>query len=135
MPKSFGARATAHEGSEVKSMGDGLMLTFRSARRAVASAVAMQRALAEYNRKSARVPVSVRIGLSVGEPVRDQKDLFGVSVIKAARITAKANGGQVLVSDIAHALASSSGEFSFRPVGPVELKGLTGSHHLYEVLW
>ena len=48
---------------------------------------------------------------------------------------AKANGGQVLVSEIVYALASSSGDFHFRPAGQMELKGLAGTHQVYEVIW
>ena len=128
-------QTAAHEGTEVKSIGDGFMLSFRSAHRGVACAVAMQRSLADSNSDHAETPIAIRIGLSVGEPVRDKKDLFGLSVIMAARITAAATGDQVLVSEITYALASSSGEFQFRPVGPVELKGLDGTFPLYEVVW
>jgi class 3 adenylate cyclase len=75
------------------------------------------------------------MGLSVGEPVQDKNDLFGVSVITAARISAKAAAGQIMLSQVAYALASSSGEFEFRSVGEFELKGLGGSHEIYEVVW
>ena len=112
----------AYQGFEVKSMGDGFMLTFRSASRALACAVAIQKAFADYNGKRKEPPIRVRIGLTVGEPISDEKDMFGMSVITAARITATAGGGQVLISEIAHALAQSSGDFDFKPVGPVALK-------------
>ena len=125
----------AHDGHEVKSMGDGFMLSFRSASRAVAYASAVQSAIANYNLRQTNDPISVRIGVSVGEPIQDEDDLFGLSVIMAARITAVARGGQVLLCPVSYALVSSSGDFDFRPLGPVELKGLEGSHHLYEVVW
>ena len=126
-----------HDGLEVKSLGDGFMLTFRSVGRGLACAVAVQTDIDLYNNKNTNTNtrISVRMGLSVGEPIQDSEDLFGMSVIIAARIAGKARGGQVLVSEVAHALASSSGDFRFRPVGPVELKGIVGSHELYEVLW
>ena len=123
------------EGTEVKSLGDGFMFTFRSARRAVACAIAIHKALADHNREQRQAPISVRIGISVGEPIHDDKDLFGMSVIMAARIAAKAAGGQILISQVAHALTSSSGDFDFRPIGSMELKGISGSHSLFEVVW
>ena len=126
---------TTHEGQEVKSLGDGFMLSFRSVGRGLACAVAIQQDLAVYNKKTPNAQIQVRMGISVGEPVQDKEDLFGMSVITAARISAKAGGGQVLVSQVAYALASSSGEFGFRSVGEFELKGLDGSHEIYEVLW
>ena len=124
----------AYDGLEVKSMGDGFMLSFRSAGRAVACASAVQSAIADYNLQRKNDPISVRIGVSVGEPIQDEDDMFGLSVIMAARITAIARGGQVLLCPVSYALVSSSGDFDFRPLGPVELKGLEGSHHLYEVV-
>ena len=124
-----------HDGLEVKATGDGFMVTFRSATRGVACAIGLQRALAEYGRDHPQSLTPVRIGLSVGEPIHDNKDLFGMSVIMAARITEKTEGGQILISQIAHGLVSSSGDFNLRPVGPVELKGIAGTHPLYEVIW
>lgn len=126
---------TAHEGQEVKSLGDGFMLSFRSVGRGLACAVAIQQDLTVYNKKSPDAPLQVRMGLSVGEPVQDKEDLFGVSVITAARISAKADGGQVLLSQVAYALASNGGEFVFRSIGTFELKGLDGRHEIYELLW
>jgi class 3 adenylate cyclase len=126
---------TAHEGQEVKSLGDGLMLSFRSVGRGLTCAVAIQQDLSVYNKKGPKVPLRVRMGLSVGEPVQDKEDLFGVSVITAARISAMAEGGQVLLSQVAYALASSSGEFEFQSIGEFELKGLGGRHEIYELLW
>ena len=125
----------AHEGVEVKSLGDGFMLTFRSVARSLACAVAIQRDLAIYNKRNANARIAVRMGLSVGEPIRDSEDLFGMSVIMAARISAIAKGGQILASQIAYALASSSGDFRFKPLGSVELKGVPGRNEVYEVLW
>ena len=95
----------------------------------------MQKALAEYNREQHQSPISMRIGLTVGEPIRDDKDLFGMSVVMAARIVEKAKGGQVLVSEVTYVLASSSGDFEFRPLGPMALNGIEGSHPVFEVLW
>ena len=124
-----------HGGAEVKSMGDGFMLTFNSARRALAAASGAQEELRLYNRKNPDTYISVRMGLSVGEPIREEKDLFGKSVILAARISAKAKGEQILACPIVHALLSATGEFSFNDMGEHKLKGVSGVQNLYEVLW
>ena len=125
----------AHDGTEIKSMGDGFMLTFASARNGVACASAVQRMMAEHNSRRSTATIPVRIGISVGEPVSDSDDLYGISVIMAARITAKAKGGQVLVTEVVHTLASSSGEFKFGSLGTTKLKGVEGKHRVYEVIW
>jgi class 3 adenylate cyclase len=126
---------TAHGGVEVKSLGDGFMITFRSVGRGLACAAAIQKDLAHYDEKHPDAPISVRIGLTVGEPIEAREDLFGMSVILAARISAMADGGQVLMSHVAYTLASSRGDFRFRAIGQVELKGTAGHHELYELLW
>ena len=125
----------AYGGTEVKSMGDGFMLSFRSARRGVACAVAVQRELAEYNSEQLEPPLAVRMGLSVGEPIREEEDLFGKSVVLASRISSVAEGGQVLTCSITQALVAGTGEFTLREVGAFELKGIPGAHILFEVLW
>lgn len=127
-------RQTAdYDGYEIKSMGDGFMLAFGSARRGVACAAAIQRELARL-REVDDVP-GVRIGLSVGEPIEEEGDLFGMSVITAARVSACAGADQILVSELVHGLVISSGDFKFSPVEPVALKGIEGVQKLYELQW
>ena len=60
---------------------------------------------------------------------------YGHTVIQAARISAKARGGQVLVSDLVYTMLRHSGDFEFREVGAFELKGLAGLHTVHEVVW
>ena len=116
-------------------MGDGFMLTFQSSRRGVACAAAIQKDLEEFNKEKREAKLAVRMGLSVGEPIHEEEDLFGKSVILAARISAKAQGEQILICRLVHALVSASGEFVFREVGNFNLKGISDTHTLYEVLW
>ena len=83
--------------SEVKNLGDGLMVVFFSPSRAVACAVGMQRAIDRHNRRSP-VHLGVRIGLSTGEAIEEDADFFGDPVIEAARLCARATGGQILAT-------------------------------------
>ncbi|MCH8207225.1 MAG: diguanylate cyclase, partial [Chloroflexi bacterium] len=125
----------AHQGFEVKSQGDGFMVAFSSARRAVESAIAIQHALVDYNHEHPGEPIRVRIGLHTGEAIKEGEDFFGKTVILAARIASQASGGQILVSSLLKALVESSGEFEFRDGREVELKGLAGSHQVFDVRW
>lgn len=122
-------------GAEVKNMGDGFMLTFNSARKAVTCATKIQRELAQHNAKNKKSAIRVRMGLSVGEPIREEEDLFGKSVVLAARVSAKAKGEQILICQIVQALIASIGEFKIVERGQFELKGISGVNTLYEVLW
>jgi class 3 adenylate cyclase len=109
-----------HAGTEVKSLGDGLMVAFTDARSAVACAVAMQRAVAACGD-----PMTLRIGIDMGEAVREQDDFFGRPVIVARRLCDVAQGGQVVVSETVCRLAGPPSAHAFEPLGALALKGLS----------
>jgi class 3 adenylate cyclase len=86
-------RIESYGGAEVKSLGDGLLVTFASPRQAVAFAVASQRALAGS-------ALQVRFGINTGEVIDVDVDPLGGAVNAAARIAGRAACGEVLVSDV-----------------------------------
>jgi len=94
-----------HGGTEVKTMGDGFMASFGSVTKAVECAVALQRAFAGRRGE----PLAIRVGLNAGEPIEEDGDLFGATVILASRIAAKAEGGEILVADTVRGLCSGKG--------------------------
>ncbi len=104
----------------VKGLGDGVMSTFPSAVDAVSSAVEMQHAVVRLNRRRRGEAVAIRVGLSAGDVVWEDDDCFGEPVIEAARLSAVAEGGQVLCSDIVHTLARRRGDHRFEEVGTLE---------------
>ena len=120
----------AHSGTEVKTMGDGFMASFGSVTKAVECAVALQRAFAEREGE----PLSVRVGLNAGEPIEEDGDLFGATVILASRIAAKAEGGEILVADTVRGLCSGKG-FLFADRGEFVAKGFEEPVRVYEVRW
>ena len=97
------AALAAHDGTEVKNLGDGLMVVFSVPSAALACAVAMQQAIDRHNR-SAPEPLAVRIGISGGEATLEDGDYFGDPVVEASRC-APAVGGQVLVSEVVRSMA------------------------------
>jgi class 3 adenylate cyclase len=66
----------------------------------------------------------VRIGLHTGEAIKDGEDFYGTSVITAARIADKAQGGQILVSELLRGLVGSLANVELRDAGRKQLKGL-----------
>jgi class 3 adenylate cyclase len=119
-----------HGGTEVKTMGDGFMASFGSVTKAVECAIALQRAFAEREGE----PLSVRVGLNAGEPIEEDGDLFGATVILASRIAAKADGGEILVADTVRGLCSGKG-FLFADRGEFVAKGFEEPVRIYEVRW
>jgi class 3 adenylate cyclase len=123
----------AHGGFEVKSEGDGFMVAFQSAGKALASATAIQKALVARN-ESAEEPVKVRMGLHAGEVIKEGEDFFGRNVIMAARVASQAHGGEILVSGVLKALVEGS-DVAWGEMRTVELKGLSGEHEIWAVEW
>jgi class 3 adenylate cyclase/Cdc6-like AAA superfamily ATPase len=123
----------AHGGFEVKSEGDGFMVAFQSAGKALTCASAIQKALLARN-DSAAEPVRVRMGLHAGEVIKEGEDFFGRNVIMAARVASQANGGEILTSGVVKALLSGS-DVAWGETRTVELKGLSGEHEIWVVEW
>jgi len=117
-------------GTEVKTMGDGFMASFGSVTKAVECAIALQRAFADREGE----PLNVRVGLNAGEPIEEDGDLFGATVILASRIAAKAEGGEILVADTVRGLCSGKG-FLFSDRGEFVAKGIEEPVRVYEVSW
>jgi class 3 adenylate cyclase/pimeloyl-ACP methyl ester carboxylesterase len=123
----------ARGGSEIKHTGDGIMASFLSASRALECAAAIQRAFeARYGAELS--PVRVRVGLNAGEPIADERDLFGSAVNMASRIAAEAGGGEILVSDVVRQLVLGR-RFLFAERGAVALRGFDEPVRLFELRW
>ena len=121
----------AHDGSEIKHTGDGIMASFPTASKALACATTIQTTFAEHN-ETAQEPIKVRIGLNAGEPVAEEEDLFGTAVQLAARVCARAEPGQVLAANVVRELAAGK-PFLFSDQGDVVLRGFEDPVRLYEV--
>ena len=129
-------RVAEFGGREVKSQGDGFMLTFPSARRAVQCCIAVQQDLEAYARANPDSGVRVRMGVHTGEAIVDEGgDLFGKHIIVAARIANLARGGQVLASGLTREITASRGDLHFGPPEGVELKGIEGTYQVCDVIW
>ena len=129
----------AHGGTEVKTMGDGFMASFASVTKAVECAIALQRGFEEWNAGvgasfPGRTPLNVRVGLNAGEPIEEEGDLFGATVILASRIAAQAEGGEVLASVAVRELCAGKG-FLFADRGESVLRGFEDPVRMFEIRW
>src|SRR3954469_7728511 len=133
--RMLGEVVTAGGGAEVKKLGDGLMAVFSSSLDAVACAVAIQRAVSRQRRADREGHIDVRVGLQVGEPIRDEEDYYGTPVVVAKRLCDIAGGGQILTSSLVRELAGSRSTATFTSIGPRVLKGLAEPFEVFEVDW
>jgi len=112
-----------HGGKPIKWLGDGVMFFFRDPGPGVRAALEMVDALG-----AAGLPPA-HVGLHSGPVLFQAGDYFGQTVNLSARIADYARPGEVLVSQ---AVADASREIgiAFADIGPVELKGVSGTVHL-----
>jgi class 3 adenylate cyclase/tetratricopeptide (TPR) repeat protein len=122
-----------HQGTVIKNLGNGLMVTFASVRSALAAAVAMQQRTQGDSRRFG-VRLALRVGLSIGDVTTEDGDYFGHPVIEAARLCATAEGGQVLATELVRTLAGRTG-YEFNDVGDLALKGLARPVSAVAVGW
>ena len=112
-------------GNEIKTTGDGFLVTFDGPGRAIHCARAM--------RESARkLDIDVRLGLHTGEVEGRGDDIAGIAVHIAARVAATAGAGEILVSRTVTDLVAGSG-LEFEDRGEYELKGVPDRWRLFAV--
>jgi pimeloyl-ACP methyl ester carboxylesterase len=112
-----------HRGNLVKRTGDGILATFDGPGRAVSCALALGLA-------SGQIGLALRAGLHTGEIEIRGNDIGGIAVHAAARVMAKSNANEVLVSRVVTDLVAGSG-LKFSERGSHELKGLPGRWDLF----
>jgi class 3 adenylate cyclase len=122
-----------YAGTEIKTDGDSFMVSFVSVAAGVECAIELQRAFTKYS-ETAGEHLVVRMGLNAGEPIEEDGDLFGATVILASRIAAKSEGGEILVADTVRGLCSGKG-FVFSDRGEFIAKGIEEPVRVYEVRW
>ncbi len=88
-----------YKGRIIKTIGDSIMASFDDPEKSVRCAVEMQKKLSDYNKKQDGThKIKVRMGLHFGEAVVDGVDLFGDMVNTSARVEARANADEIIIS-------------------------------------
>ena len=123
-----------HAGREVKHTGDGMMASFVSVSHAVDCAVAIQKAFAVHNSNDPEGVMYVRIGLSAGEPIEDNNDLFGSTVNLAKRVCDAGEPGQILTTNVVRELCLGK-RYSFDAMGERAMKGFSDPVPVFAVQW
>ena len=124
-----------HEGTEIKALGDGFLASFSGVSRAIQCAIGLQQRIEKRNEAEPGAPLlSVRIGINAGEPIEEDGDLFGATVILAARIAGAATGGVIMVANSVRDLSAGKG-FHFEDRGDIEAKGFEEPVHVWAVDW
>jgi TolB-like protein/class 3 adenylate cyclase len=124
-----------HRGRIVKTTGDGLLLEFASVVDAVRCAVEVQREMAEPN---ADVPpdrrIELRMGINLGDIIKDGRDIYGDGVNVAARLEALAEPGGICVSRVVRDQVRDKLAFSFEDMGEQQVKNIARPIRVHRVL-
>src|SRR3954469_23865546 len=125
-----------NDGAVIKNSGDGVLATFHSVTNALGAAVAIQQRFDGHSRAaSADEAIALRVGISAGDVVHRDDDVFGTAVIEAVRLQSAAAPQQILCSDLVRALGRGRGGFEFELVGLLDLKGLPEPVAACSVVW
>jgi adenylate cyclase len=123
-----------HRGRIVKTTGDGLLLEFASVVDAVRCAVEVQREMAERN---AGVPpdrrIDFRMGINLGDIIKDGRDIHGDGVNVAARLEALAAPGGICVSRVVRDQVRDKLDFAFEDAGEQRVKNIARPLRVYHV--
>jgi adenylate cyclase len=110
----------------IKTLGDEVMVVGSDAAALTAWAVDLQLDVAAGGPPP-------RIGIHYGEALYRDGDYFGRDVNQAARVVARAGGGEVLVTRPVVDVADGVGELQFARIGEVRLKGFSEPTELFAV--
>lgn len=123
----------SNHGQVIKNTGDGYLAVFTTALEAVQATIQaqtrLQSPLAELN-------IQVRMGVHTGEAELRERDYYGQTLNRTARIMAVGYGGQVLLSGVTAALVHEGlpPNTAVKDLGEHRLKGLSNSEHIYQLV-
>lgn len=134
--RAISSEVEKHTGHVIKTLGDGLLAIFDSAQNAVDACVFIQR---QHHLGLEELPpahrMPVRIGLSTGDVEWVQGDCYGDAVNVASRLCDLCGPGQIWTTDSTVSLAKEAGGASFRPLGPIPVRGRTEPCSVFQIEW
>jgi adenylate cyclase len=123
-----------HRGRIVKTTGDGLFVEFASVVDAVRCAVDVQREMSERNTGvPAERRIEFRIGINLGDIIKDGRDIFGDGVNVAARLEALAEPGGICVNRVVRDQVRDKLDFAFEDAGEQRVKNIARPLRVYRV--
>jgi class 3 adenylate cyclase len=126
---------TEHQGSVLKTTGDGLLLYFSSAVQAVACALAMQRHFAHEGKTRPAAEMLIhRVGIHLGDVFVNDQDVMGDGVNIAARLQAEAQPGGICISQTVYDVVKNKLALHVTRLGPRELKNISQHIPIYRLL-
>ena len=128
------AAIAEHRGAGVRTEGDSFYVVLPSASAAVRCALSIRDQVGDENGRHPAEAIHVGIGVHAGEAIDTPEGLVGTAVNIAARLSALARPGEVLVSDTVRGLTRSVLPVVYVPRGRHRLKGVSESQEVFAVV-
>ncbi len=132
--RAFNELCGHHGGEVLQVRGDGVFALFDSVVEAVRFGIEMQKTTSDLNRD---VPddrhIRFRIGINLGEVIRDDMGVSGDSVNIAARIETLAEPGSVCVSSAVYDQIKNKLDYGYQYLGPQRLKNIPDPVEVFRV--
>jgi len=123
-----------HRGRVVRTIGDGLLVEFASVVDAVRCAVDIQREMASRNTDvAADRRIEFRIGINLGDIIKDGREIYGDGVNVAARLEALAAPGGICVSRVVRDQVRDKLGFAFDDRGEQQVKNIARPVRVFDV--
>jgi class 3 adenylate cyclase/tetratricopeptide (TPR) repeat protein len=114
-------------GDVIKEIGDGMLIMFTSANKAVRFAMAVQERLKDDE-------LTIRAGIHIGDVVFEDRDVFGSAVNIAARIEPLAPAGGICISEDVRNQIRNQKDILTASIGKKELKGVDGAMEIFKIV-
>lgn len=132
----IGAKAQEQGGKVVKMLGDGVLMSFPDARRAIEACVQVQ---TEHTQRVQQWPaplkLQLQIGLARGPVVLVDGDCFGDAVNMASRLSDLAGPEQILASASVIEQLGPGNAVRYRNLGAMQIRGKTDPSNVYRIEW
>jgi len=125
---------TASGGSKVHEAGDAILAEFSSVTAAVDTAFEFQKSMISWKSDLPEDErVRFRIGIHIGEVMRDRDDIYGDGVNIAARIEEIASPGSLCVSSAVVDQLATGSKYHFDDLGYRHFKNIDRPVHVYQL--
>jgi class 3 adenylate cyclase/TolB-like protein len=123
------------EGQVDSEMGDGVLATFSSAQQAVSFAALLKTDVdcSTAWRQGNEEPIQLRVGVALGEVMRDERSISGHTVNLAARLQTAAAPGDIYVTRSVRDALASRNEFRFSFIDSLPLKNIPELVDVFQV--
>lgn len=121
-------------GGVIKTIGDAFLVQFSTTLDAVQCAIAVQDGIREYNDAKLGKPLTLRIGVHLGDIYFYENDALGEGINIASRLQSMTKPGHITISREVYSQVSGKLPMRVEALGQVQLKNITREVHAYEIL-